>query len=129
MAKIHTERFSPADELDGPAEGEDLTQPAPAVALRFDYDPDVVTTVKGIFHSVRYGRSGRGRPVSHIPQVGGWSKRSKCWWVRSTFWPEVRQVLLGKGIALVGPAAHPGQRKVGLFERTEVWDSQACVWR
>jgi hypothetical protein len=129
MTKIRAERFSPADELDGPAEGEDMTGSAPAVALRFAYDPALVILLKSIFRTVRYRRSGRGRPVSSIPLVGGWSDRSECWWVRSKFWPEVRQLLLDEGITLVGPAAHPRRRKIGFFERLEVWDEEACVWR
>lgn len=126
---IYADQFSPVDELDGPFEGEDLTCPSPAVALRFAYDSDLVALVKSILRRVRHSCSGRGRPLSKIPLAGDWSKPSKCWWVRSSHWPEVRNQLLAAGVKLEGKVAHPGRRKIGFFKDPQVWDVRACNWR
>lgn len=128
-ATIRVERFWPADELDGPAEGEDLTSPSPAISLRFDFNEELIIYLKGVLKSVRHARGGRERPLSKIPLAGGWSKASRCWWVLSTYWEQVRQALLDKGVKLAGPLANPRTVKEGFFERNQVWDVKRCEWR
>lgn len=128
-ATVRVERFSPADELDGPAEGEDMTIPSAAVALRFEFNEELIGYLKGVLKKVRYARSGRGRPLSKMPWAGGWSKASRCWWVLSTYWEQVRQALLDKGINLTGPLANPRKVREGFFEREQVWDVKRCEWR
>ena len=127
--RVAVNRFSPADELDGPAEGEDQTTPSPAVALRFNYDEGLVELLKTILSRARCSSSGRGRPLSKIPYAGGWSEPSHCWWVRSTYWEQVREALLNEGVELHGPLAHPGKRKSGFFEEEQLWSVQDCEWR
>lgn len=134
MKTIRVKRFKPATDDDGPFGGEVLTEHSPAIALKFDYDRELIDLVKGILGAVP--RSGRGRGRSY-----GWSKPSRCWWVRSYFWPEVRQALLAEGVHLTGQRAHPktvvdsrikGEgffAKEELFERQQEWDSNACKWR
>jgi hypothetical protein len=116
---IRIERFSPADDVDGPAEGEDLTAHSPAVALRFQFNQGLIDMLKAILRSVHH---------SKMPWAGGWSKKSRCWWVRSTDWEQVRQALLDRGVELTGPLAHPGT-KDGFFEREQTWDANRCEWR
>jgi hypothetical protein len=128
-ATVRVERFSPADELDGPAEGEDMTTPSPAVALRFDFNEELIDYLKTTLKRVRRARSGRGRPLSKMPWAGGWSKASQCWWVLSTYWEEVRQALLDKGVKLTGTLAHPRKVKQGFFEREQTWDVKRCEWQ
>jgi hypothetical protein len=123
-ATVRVEPFTPADELDGPVEGQDLTRPSPAVALRFYFDQDLIDFLKSLFRRVHTARGGG-------PWPGGWAPTSKCWYVRSTHWEEVRQALLEEEIELTGPLAHPRTVKegFGFFEREQVWDVKRCVWR
>jgi hypothetical protein len=115
---IHVSVFSPADELDGPEEGA-------AVALRFRYSAGLVSLVKGVLHEMRPPRS---------PPVGGWSAASRRWWVRSKAWPAVRGQLLGQGVDLWGPNAHPRRRRPcsGLWpaeqEEEREWDAGEGRW-
>ena len=106
-----------------------MTTPSPAVALRFDFNAELIDYLKGVLKRVRHFRSGRGRPLSKMSWAGGWSKASRCWWVLSTYWPEVRKVLLSKGVELTGPLAHPRKVKKGFFPREQVWDVKKCAWR
>jgi hypothetical protein len=128
-ATVQVDRFAQADDDDGPFEGEDLTTPSPAIALRFDFNEELINYLKGILKKVRQFRSGRGRPLSKMPWAGGWSMASRCWWVLSTYWPEVRQALLNEGVELTGPLAHPHKAKEGFFPREQVWDVKKCAWR
>lgn len=128
-ATVVVDRFVPADEEDGPFEGEELMAGSPAVSLRFDYDAELIEFLKSSFRSARHARSGRGRPYSRILQAGGWSGKSRCWWVRSTYWIEVRKALLEKGVALTGPLAHPKKVKRGFFlVKEQSWDAKRCAW-
>ncbi|HWB14140.1 MAG TPA: hypothetical protein VG826_33245 [Pirellulales bacterium] len=127
-ATVHVDRFKPADEDDGPFDGEELMTPSPAIALRFDFDAELVELLKTIFHRARCSRSGRGRPFSRTPKAGGWSKKSGCWWVRSNYWVQVRQSLLDNGVRLSGPLANPRNVKDGFFERQQVWHVKHCAW-
>jgi hypothetical protein len=43
----------------------------PAVALHFAYDAELVELLKNVLHRQR----------TRSPWAGGWSKRSRCWWV------------------------------------------------
>src|SRR5579863_4483873 len=102
-ATVRVDSFTPADDDDGPFEGEELTAHSPAVALRFDFDAELVGLLKTLFHGLRHSRRSRGQLRSHTVTAGGWSDKSRCWWVRSTYWQQVRQALLDKGVKLVGP--------------------------
>lgn len=128
-ATVRVDRFTPADDDDGPFEGEELMIRSPAVALYFDFDEELIDFLKGTMRRVRFDRSGRGRPLSKLPFAGGWSKASRCWWVLRTYWQEVRQALLDKGVTLTGPLANPRMVKEGFFERRQVWDAKKCAWR
>lgn len=103
-ATIRVDRFTLADDGDGPFEGEEMMIRSPAVALHFDFDEELIDFLKGTLGRVRVAR-GRGRPLGKLPFAGGWSKASRCWWVLSTYWQEVRQALLDKGVTLSGPLA------------------------
>ena len=127
-ATMRVDRFVPANDDDGPFEGEDLTTPSPAVALHFDFDRELIALLKNILQKARLSRSRKGRPLSVIPEAGGWSAVSRCWWVRSTFWIEVREALLGKDIKLIGPLARPAKRKTLFFEHEQVWNDETCAW-
>lgn len=102
---------------------------SPAVALRFDFDEELIDFLKGVLGHVRRARGGRGRPLGKMPFAGGWSKESRCWWVLSTYWQEVSQSLLEKGITLTGPLANPRKVQEGFFERQQVWEVKKCAWR
>ena len=128
-ATVSVDRFTPADDDDGPFEGEEKMTRSPAVALRFEFDEELSDFLKGVLGRVRCARGGRGRPLSKMPFVGGWSKSSRCWWVLSTYWQEVRQALLDKDIMLAGPLANPRTVKEGFFARQQVWDVKKCEWR
>ncbi|HEX4052958.1 MAG TPA: hypothetical protein VHX86_01705 [Tepidisphaeraceae bacterium] len=47
----------------------------------------------------------------------------------STYWQEVSQSLLEKGITLTGPLANPRKVQEGFFERQQVWEVKKCAWR
>ena len=126
---VRVESFTPADDDDGPFEGEELMTPSPAIALRFDYDTELVAFLKATFHRARHSRSGRGRPFSRTLKAGGWSAKSRCWWVRSIYWEQVRRALLDEGVKLTGPLANPQKVKQGFFDRQQVWDVKKCDWR
>jgi hypothetical protein len=128
-ATVRVEHFSPADEMDGPAEGEDLTTPSLAVALRFDFNEELINYLKRVLKNARHARSGRRRPLSKMPFAGGWSKASRCWWILSTYWEQVRQSLMKKGVKLTGSLAHPRKVKEGFLKREQVWDVKKCEWR
>jgi hypothetical protein len=128
-ATVRVDPFIPGDDDDGPFEGEELMTPSPAVALRFDYDAELVEFLKTTFHRARHARSGRARPFSRTLKAGGWSEKSRCWWVRSSYWQQVRQALLEKGVELTGPLVHPRKVREGFFEREQVWDVKKCEWR
>ena len=114
--------------LDGPADGEDMTTPSPAVALRFDFNEELIDCLKGVLKSVRQTRSGRDRPHSRMPWAGGWSKTSRCWWCSARTGRRcVRRP--NKGVKLTGPVAHPQKVMEGFFEREQVWDVKRCEWR
>ena len=116
-ATVRVDRFTPADDDDGPFEGEEKMACSQAVALQFDFDEELIDFLKGVLGHIRRARSGRGRPLSKMPFAGGWSRASRCWWVLSTYWQEVRQALLDKGVTLTGPLANPRKVKEGFFER------------
>jgi hypothetical protein len=126
---VRVDRYIPADDDDGPFEGEELMIPSPAVALHFDPDRELIKFLKIVLLQARHSRSGKRRPFSEILKAGDWSPASRCWWVRSTYWIQVREALLDKGIKLIGPLAHPGKRKKGFYKREQVWNVKACAWQ
>jgi hypothetical protein len=120
MVIIQVSVFEPADELDGPLGESDSLFQEPAVALRFPYNPAVVELLKRVFRGARPRRA---------PLVGGWSAKSRCWWVRSPYWPTIRKSLLVVGVELSGPAAHPRRREAGFWgEEEQTWDARRCEW-
>lgn len=124
---IDVEAFDPADDDDGP--------PGQlAVALRFPFDRQLKDLVKAVLLEVR----GTGYDVTvnglerRWKAAGTWSPRSRCWWVRSPCWKEVRQRLLDEGVELRGALAHPLKRQTGGFftrEKEQEWDAGKCEWR
>lgn len=126
---VSVEAFTRSDENDGPFEGEELMQQSPAVALRFLYDADLVVLLKAIFHRARHSRARRHGPFSRTLKAGGWSPSSRCWWVRSSYWEQIRKALLENGVKLCGPLAHPRKVTHGFFEREQIWDIKKCMWR
>jgi hypothetical protein len=109
---VRVERFTPAEEMDGPFNLERLYA-IPAVALRFEYNEAIIKILKS----------------SPAPtRARGWSKPSWCWWVVGTSWPEVRWALLDKGVRLTGSRAHPKKPDPNIFPTIQDWDPKKCVW-
>lgn len=127
-ATVHVDRFEPADEDDGPFDGEELMTPSPAVAVSFERDAELEKLLNLICYRARESRRHRGRPLRRAPKAGDWSKKSRCWWVRSSYWVQVRQALLENNVTLSGPLAHPRTVRQGFFDRQQTWDMKRCVW-
>jgi hypothetical protein len=128
-ATVRVERFVPAHDDDGPFEGEEKMTRTPAVALRFEFDQELIDFLKSVSAAARRARTGRNRPLSKMPWAGGWSEASRCWWALSTYWPKVRQALLDKGVTLTGSLANPRNVKERGFGRLQIWNAKGCAWR
>jgi hypothetical protein len=109
MSEIHVSILKGADGLDGRV-----------VALRFRYDPSLVSLVRQTLSRVS---------ARDAPSRGGWSATDRCWWVGSDWWALVRRLLLDQGVKLYGPAAHPLSRRFGLADHEQTWDAAKCEWR
>lgn len=64
------------------------------IKLRFDYNPDLVESLKKI---LRHYKDEALDPSRHIFQPGGWNPKEKCWYVERNIWSKVRDSLHFEG--------------------------------
>ena len=83
-ATVRVERFEPAGDEHDPVSRDRDYAPLPAVSLQFEFNQELIDFLKSTLNRWRNASGGRGRPLSKMPWVFGWSKSTGWWWVLST---------------------------------------------
>src|SRR5438093_599151 len=77
----------------------EIPQRGQAVALKFQYDREMIEALKAILNRYRVGYSQQTRKPAY--QAGGWLPEMRVWYVAKEIWGPVSEELLAKGHGLV----------------------------